>query len=189
MTESSTSLWITADWVPGPGCLFQPEAHPQGKLMGSVGEVWNSCRCSQGISQESCWKALFLLVLLSFPPFLLRRWALQVPWRYPACSCTNTWAVSCGQGPVNPGLSTLSSPADGEMHWPCKATLTLIAGAKASGIPSHSNRTALTGLPEVLARAAAPPDWVCATMLCTSGTLASSQGSIIPFCFPSSQPF
>lgn len=205
----------------GPAASSRPKACPQGKLvlMGSVGEVWNSCWCSQGLSQEGCRKALqaspFLSALLSFSPFLLRRWTSWIPRRHFAHSRRRQWtntraAVACAHGPVNPGPSPLPSSADGE------TPTTLAMQSDADTVISDKGGKSLwdlfsrqlknpaagggrwAGMPEVLAQAPAPgraswgpSGWVCTAVrgiVCYSGTWTLSQGSIIPLGFSSSQP-
>ena len=154
MTEFSIALSITVDWVCGPGFLFQPKACPQEKLvlMGSVGVVWNSCWCSQRLSEKGCrqasWASPFLSALLSFSSFLLGSWTSWIHWRQFACSCrherTNTqaWLVGTVLLTQDPCLCHPQQIGRCLLLRPCRVTLTLwylTKAAKVSGILSHGN--------------------------------------------------
>lgn len=105
--------------------------------MESVGEVYDSCWCSQDLPQEGCRKSSqaspSLWALLSFSPLLLVRWTSWISWRHFAHSCMCQWtniraALACGYGLLNPEPLSLSPSVDG-WHlplYPCKVIPTLI---------------------------------------------------------------
>ena len=119
--------------------------------------------------------------------------------------------MACGHGPVNPRPSSLSSSADGEMPTTLAMqsdpdTVISDKGGKSFWDPFSQqlkNPAAgggrWAGMLEFLAQAPAPgrasqgpSGWACTAMrgmVCYSGTRTLSQGSIIPLCFSSSQPF
>lgn len=78
-----------------------------------------------------------------------------------------------GKSLWDPFLQQLKNPAAGWGRWAGMPEVLVQASApgRARQDPSRWDRTAMRG------------------MICSSGTWTLSQGSIIPLCFPSSQPF